>query len=302
MNFSRIALLSAVLVSGSVLAAVAQTQDDRPTIAVPMFKCDKSSLEQYMAPITQKVTEVLKSSKRFIVVSRSADEVENEREFQRSEEFLDRKLGANSVEEVSDIVDQDKDISKLRVSTDEQGNVVFYGADYVLQGEIRKLDIVKIKNADGSTNGYKALIGLQLSVTTTESNTISEAVGFSSLPLKVAMFSPQRAVDDALMTLEGQLNEYFLTAFPLMGRVVKVVPGGVMINVGQKHGVKKGDRFTVSYVEQMDGEKMEVTMGTIKVTGLSGTSFSECSLGAGGKEIVERFNMAHPMSCRLVKK
>lgn len=300
MMYRKIIMTAGLVMVLSVKSLFAQ--DDRPTIAVPMFTCDNANKEQYMAPITQKVTEVLKSSKRFIVVSRSSDDVENEREFQRSEEFMDRKLSANNTEEVADIVDQDAEIAKLKVTTDEQGNKVFLGADYVLDGEIRKLDIVKLKNADGSTSGYKALIGLQLSVTTTATNTISEAKGFNSLPLKVAMFSPQRAVDDAIITLQEQLNEYFLTAFPLQCRIVKVVPNGVVVNVGQKHGTKKGDRFTVSYIEMMDGEKMEVSLGELKVTALSGTSFAECSLVSGSKEIVDRFNMAQPIRCTLIIK
>lgn len=286
----------------TLVSASAYSQDDRATIAVPEFKVSQAKHQRYILPITQKVTEMLKASNRFIVVSRDTADVIKERNFQKSEEFLDRELNAESKEELKDIASQDSEIKRLIQTKDSNGNAIFLGANYILSGEIRKCDIAKVVNADGSVRGYKALIGIQLSVLSTELNTVSEAKGFNSLPLKLPMFSAERAVDDAIKTLEAELKSYFEETFPLKCSVARLVDKGVIISAGSNQGVKVGDKFTVSYVDNINGEPCEISIGSLKVKNIAGGSFAECSITSGGNEIVERFNAARKMSCTLNKK
>ena len=273
--------------------------DHRPTIAVPIAKSDAQSHQEYLFPLTQKITEMLRSSKRFIVVSRTDDDVMAERDFQKSEEFLDRQLDAKSQDELSDIAgDVDKMIT-IAQSKLQNGDVVFIGAKYILVAEMRKLDIVRIRNHDNTVAGYKALIGIQLSVNNTATNTISQAKGFETLPLSVPMFSPQRAVDEAIMSLDGRLKFYFMRAFPLSCAIVKTVGKQVMIDVGSNQGVSEGQRFTVYYEDGFGDEKFDVEIGEIKITSVSSANFSQCAVIKGKNDILKHFAQADKIKCIL---
>lgn len=291
-------IVTLALFASVTISATAQTvKDYRPTIAVPMFKSDNPKHAKYLAPITQKVTEMLRSSKRFVVVSRTDQDVEAEREFQKSEEFMDRKFAG---EDTKDMANADATHNVLQMKTLANGEVVFYGAQYILQGEIRKLDIVKMLNADNSTAGYKALMGIQLSINTTATNTLSETKGFQSTALQVAMFSPERAVDDALLTLERPLASYFYVAFPLTCSIAKTIGADVMIDAGSKQGVRVGTRFKVTCIEDLAGEPVEVELGEIKVKNIASENFAQCQIIKGKAEILDRFAKAQPIKCALI--
>lgn len=297
---NRIFLLLALLIAlpMNVLAQVGD--DNRPTIAVPMFKSANEKHEKYLFAITAKVTEILNNSKRFNVVSRSVEDVAAERKFQKSEEFLDRTVNAQNENEIKDLAGDDMNVKRIRSEIKEDGTVVFFGAHYILQGEIRKLDIVKILNADNSTAGYKALLSIQLAVNTTETNTFTEAVGIDSNPISTAMFSPERAVDEAIKTLDTKLGGYFYKTFPLSCEIGKMVGNDVIINVGSTQGVKVGDRFTVVAVEELGNENVEVIVGEIKVKNIASGNFSQCAISKGKNDIVKRFALANRLKCTMI--
>lgn len=281
--------------------AFSQTAEDiRPTIAVPVVKSSHERHQKYLFAITSKVTEVLKNSKRFNVVSRSDEDVKAERKFQKSDEFLDRTLNAQNASETQDIAGDELNVKRITSEVKDDGTVVFYGANYILQGEVRKLDIVKILNADNSTAGYKALLSIQLAVNTTETNTLTEAIGIESVPLSVAMMSVERAVDEAIKSLEASLASYFYRTFPLTCTINKTEGNDVIINAGLAQGVKVGDKFKVVSVEDMGSEKIEILVGEIKVKNVASQNFAQCSMVKGKAEIVKKFAMASKLKCILI--
>lgn len=278
---------------------VAKAQDNSPTIAVPMAKSDQPKHQKYLAPITQKITEMLRSSKRFVVVSRTDEDVRAERQFQKSEEFLDRQLAGD---DTKDLVNPDSSYKKLQIRVLENGEEVFLGAQYILMCEIRKLDIIKILNHDNTTAGYKALLGITLSVNTTATNTLSAAQGFQSLPIATAMLSPERAVDEAILTLENQLLTYFTKSFPIICQISKTMGQDVMINVGSKQGVANNDKFKVTATEQLGNENVEVEIGELRVQNIASPNYSQCAITKGKKEILDRFARAQKLTCTLIIK
>lgn len=281
-------------------------QDDRPTVAVPVAanELGRETFDRYLPPITQKVTQILKQTKRFVVVNRSEEEVRAEREFQANPEFLDRLIAAKKsgdMSSVQDIIDQNSQYRYLSFDTLASGEVVFRGADYILKIELRKLDINRMVNPDGSVNGYKTLLGLQLSVIDAETNEVIEAEGFTSTPLKVALTSPVRSVDASLLTMEGAMYAYLLQAFPVKCRIVKTEDHLFVINAGSMQGVAKGDLFEVSVVTKVAGAEIADRIGSIRVKGLAGAGNAVCAAQDGGSEITEAFKSGQPMICTLIK-
>ena len=290
------------------LAAVgASAQDDRQTVAVPVAvnELGRATFDQYLVPITQKVTQILKQTKRFVVVNRSEEAVQAERDFQANPEFLDRMLAAKksgNTDAVKDILDQNAQYQFLSFDTLASGEVVFRGADYIVRIELRKLDINKMANPDGSANGYKTLLGLQLSVIDAATNEVIDAEGFSSTPLKVAMTSPVRSVDESLLTMEPAIYSYLLAAFPVKCRVVKIEENYFFINAGSTQGVTAGDVFEVSKAVRLDPQTViEEPLGQIKVRALSGSGSAVCNASSGANEIKAAFKNAEQIVCTLVK-
>lgn len=281
-------------------------QDDRQTVAVPLAvnELGKATLDQYLTPITQKITQILKQTKRFIVVNRSEEEVQAERDFQSNPEFLDRMLAAKksgNMESVKDILSQNTQYNFITFDTLATGEIIFRGADYILKVELRKLDINRLNNPDGTANGYKTLVGLQLSIIDAASNEVVSAEGFTSTPLKVAMTNPTRSVDESILTMESQIYSYLLASFPVKCRIVKLEDNFAVINAGSTQGVAAADQFSVAKLVNIAGAVIEENIGTMRVKALSGANNAVCTIVTGAPEIKEAFKNATKLQCTLIK-
>lgn len=252
--------------------------DDRDVVGVAEFKSDIES--PYTGLVTEKVVEVLKNSNRVIVVDRTnRDKIVYELEYQKSEEFIGKGIA-------------------------EQGNSL--AAMQLVQGEITKIPVYRMKNPDGTVRGYKASVAFQLKVDNVATQQTTNAVCFEGKSSKECV-SAQAAVLMSMNSLEPALSEYFLNTFPLNAKIIKLSEGGngkaekVIIKAGQMHGVKVGNRFNVIKTEIYDGEEMPSVLGCITVTNLVGTAFSECKIDKKlAKQLRDMLNSSTKLYCRLV--
>ena len=169
-------------IASLLLATTGRAQmDTRPVVGVTKFSSDAET--KYAGGITEKVVEMLTQSKRFQVVDRTSDDkVKGELENQKSEKFIDSK------------------------HTSQQGILV--GADYIVTGHIRQINITRIMNANNTIGGYKASLSFTLKIVETSTGLSSEAQSFESKGGAKAL-SPERAVDEAIRTLSDKLETYF---------------------------------------------------------------------------------------------
>ena len=257
-----------------------QANDDREVVGVAAFKIDAES--PYASLVTEKVVEVLKNSNRFVVVDRTnRDKVQEELEYQKREEFIG------------------KDVA-------EQGSSL--AAKKLVQGTITKMPVYRIKNSDGSVRGYKASVSFQLKVDDVASQQTTEAMSFEGKASKECI-SAQAAVQMAMNSLEPALAEYVRTTFPLYGKIMKIVDADqgkaatILIKCGKKHGVKVGDRFSVSAIEMLEGEEIPTEIGGITVTRLVGEVFSECKVDKNTQQqLFGMFNANTKLRCTLIIK
>lgn len=250
--------------------------DDRPVIGVTQFTCDEES--PYIGLVTEKVVEMLTNTHRFVVVDRtSRDKVEDELELQKSESFLDSRNLA------------------------EQGVAV--AAEQLVTGHIVKIPVYRIKNADGTTRGYKASVAFQLKVVDVETGISNEAQGFAGKCSK-EMLSPESAVASAMQSLQSAIYEYFRVNFPVKGRVLKVIDkSAILLNVGKETGIKVGDMFMIESIEMLDGKPYPSEIGKAKVTKLSGDSFSVCSVSNKAVAMIKTGLASHSLiRCNLIIK
>lgn len=235
----------------------AQTlSDTRPVVGVAQFTCETDS--KYAKLVTEKVVEMLTNTKRFRVVDRTSfDKIREELELQKSEAFMDSK----------NLVEQD----------------IAIAAEKLINGHINKIPIYAIKNINGSIKGYKGSVSFQMKVVDVATGLSTEAVSFDGKASDL-MLSPESAVNQAMQSLQEKLYDYFKKNFPVSGKIQKVLKESknriemVLLNVGKKQGVNKGDRFSVQAIEMLDGEPYPSDLGIIQVQNLSGDTFSACKV------------------------
>lgn len=274
--------LGALVAFVCVACTHAQTSSDiRPIVGVTQFTCETDS--KYAGLVTEKVVEMLTNTKRFRVVDRTShDKIKEELELQKSEAFMDSK----------NLVEQD----------------IAVAAEKLITGHINKIPIYAMKNANGSIKGYKGSVSFQMKVVDVATGLSNEAVGFEGKASDL-MLSPESAVNQAMQSLQDEIYEYFKKNFPVSGKIIKVLKVNkdkaeiVLLNVGKKQGVNKGDQFVVQYVEMLEGEPYPIDLGEIKVVKLSGEAFSECKVPSKmGEELAARLASDSNIVCKMVIK
>lgn len=255
--------------------------DTRPVVGVAAFTCDGDT--KYSGLVTEKVVEMLTNTKRFQVVDRtSRDKIKAELELQKSEEFIDSKK----------LVEQD----------------IAVGAEKMVTGHINKIPVYAIKNSNGTVKGYKGSVSFQMKVVDVATGLSSEATSFDGKASQL-MLSPESAVTQAMQSLQGELEEYFRKNFPIEGKVIKILSEKkgraetVLLNVGKRQGIREGDKFTVSYVEMLEGEPYPQEIGVAEVEKLSGDAFAECKLpSSAGEQLKALFTSGTEIRCELIVK
>lgn len=239
-----------------------QVQDNRRVVAVETFTSEKPT--KYGRAITEKVIEIITKSKRFQVVDRTdKGAIDKELDLQMGAEFVDGKKS-------------------------KQG--VMMGADYIVVGTIRNLDLIRI-NEGGSFAGYRGTLSFNMKIINTETSQSNEAMSFESSRAEPQL-TPERAVDEAIRTLDEKMTEYFQEEFPVILEIVKVLKEDdgeaelVVISGGKSHGLKVGDEFLVRTEEMLSGSPYYTDVGVLEVTKVVSDTFSECEVSDGEKEIL----------------
>ena len=81
----------------------------------------------------------------------------------------------------------------------------------------------------------------------------------------------------------------------------KSVAKTLLINVGNEHGVKVGDRFRIQTIEMIDGQPYPTEIGVISVKKLSGSTFCECDVPSKiGEAVLSSYTSKQRIECELI--
>lgn len=246
--------------------------DNKPVVGIQEFTSEVNS--PFVNSVYEKVVQVVTNTHRFTLLDLvGADKMTEEL---KSEKYLDSK--------------------------NVQKNIDLLTMQYMVIGHLVKMNIYTMKNPDGSVNGYKASAAFTLKVNDIETGRSTEAAHFQTEVSPQAM-SKEQAVNQALLSVETALNDYFSKTFPLVTNIVKIFDAKkVLIAGGKSFGFKEGDKLVVERIEMLNGKSYPVEIGEIKITKIAGDDFSECSVSKGGKEIVPAFNAGEKLNCKLIVK
>lgn len=257
------------------------TAQEKKAVGILKVK-DKSGQEVAVSTaITETLTSAFVNAKRFIIVERTKmDQISNEKELQKSEDFID-----------GTIIEKTKNI----------------GAEYVVS------TVLNTYSNDGFTCKFSFNVSL-IDVTTGQviSSKLIESKGGSSagkvfggmgsvlMGDNLANPNKEEALKKSLRNIDKDVLNFINDNFPILfefvdvqqkdnkGNAVKVLVAG-----GSGFGIKKGDKLKIVEETEVEvaGKKMirKKDLGEVYVLNVEDENFSICQVKTGGNEINSRF-------------
>ncbi|MBV6878590.1 CsgG/HfaB family protein [Epilithonimonas ginsengisoli] len=264
-------------------------QDEKKIIAIAPF------IGGYEKPILNSIEEVVTSAfaktKRFTIVGRSQMEaIKNERELQKTEDFIDSKYIA-----------QTKNL----------------GAQFLISGNVKSVSTSTDESRDTQgriTYSYNSLISLDLKILDLETGQVVASGDITSKANKglfdmkslgksltgSAPSNQREAYAESLKRIEKEIDDFVSKNFAASFLIVEIQDASsnaaktLLISGGSSFGLEKGDRLGV--VELIDvevgGKKIirKKEIGEIKISKVEDENFSICDVKTGGTDIFSKFN------------
>lgn len=261
-------LISVVSVSAQQRVSLT---NEKPRVAVLLFDAgkvsdrqvfDRAGVDAFSEAATQKVINAFVDLKRFIVIERaSIDKILQEQNFQ-----------------MGDLTDPN--------TAAKFGSML--GTQYLVQGKILSLSTSK------KDKEYRSTLEMNLRIVDVSSGQIKSSKDVKGVSDAKKDLSSKIAYD-ALNDAEDGILNTLRSAFPVEGKVVKILESGkksdklrVLISCGKEIGVREGDKFHIVQEEELmvDGKAYtrQKAMGKLKVKRLELDGiFSECEVLDGEK-------------------
>lgn len=276
--------LSAALLIGINFVSMSQ---DKTGVGIMSFTYVQGAASfQDVNSIQETVSNAFVKTKRFNIVDRTKmDALKQEKNLQKSEDFIDGTVIAQGVS---------------------------LGANYLISGHVISALAERMETAPSSTTGqvtvtYKAKLSISLKVIDVATGQVitSETIepkGGSMLGgmMGTAPSSPQAAISKAIKGIEDKIDEFVSKNFPASFPIVEIQEkdskgnaSKVLIAGGSAFNLKKGDRLKVVEVSIMEvgGKKLErkKEIGELKISKVEDENFSICSVSSGGIDINSKF-------------
>jgi TolB-like protein len=265
-----------------ILFSICTIAQEKTSIGIlPFTFVNGSSNQQTVNSIQETVTNGFVKTKRFNIVDRTKmDALRNEKNLQKSEDFIDG-------------------------SVVQQG--VSLGANYLVSGHVVSANAEQMR-ADDGTISYKAKLSISLKVIDVasgqviSSETIEPKSGSSLLgAIGMGASSAEASIAKAIKGIEDKVDDFVSRNFPVSffiaeiqekdgkGAAVKILIAG-----GSDFGLAKGDKLKVVEISEMEvgGKKLtrKKEVGELKITKVEDENFSSCSVSVGGTEIAAKFD------------
>lgn len=289
--------LSFALFAG--LNFVVSAQEKISVGIMPFANLGGGANEQDVIAIQEAVTSAFVKAKRFKIVDRTKmDELQKEKNLQKSEDYIDGNVIRQGVSLGANFLVSGKVISVSKSSGHK---------------DVTKSDGTKVSEPVNEANiNFSCQI---IDVETGEvvnSETFSNSGGGSFLDIFTA-----KNVDDAfsssLSSLGRDIDRWIEVNFPAIFAIAEIQEKDskgnatkILIAGGSVFGLEKGDRLKVVELSIVNvngkdlGRKKEI--GELKVTKVEDENFSICSVKAGGFEISSKFEAKAKLQVITVKK
>jgi len=171
-------------------------------------------------------------------------------------------------------------------------------AKYLIQGHVTSLETVKKTTNDGKVfYSGSAVFDLKIidvetgTLKTTKNYTYSGSGSGGLLSYGVGE-TPEKAIADLLKTsVESDMKKLVNEEFPVEGTILEITEvkkekaTQVYIDLGELHGMNKGQAFDVYVEREVAGRVSQKKIGELKIEAVEGNDISLCKVNKGGEEI-----------------
>jgi TolB-like protein len=261
-------------------AQITNAQEKTSIGILPFTYVNGAANQQTVNSIQETVTNGFVKTKRFNIVDRTKmDALRNEKNLQKSEDFIDGTVV-------------------------QQG--VSLGASFLVSGHVVSANAEQMR-ADDGTITYKTKLSINLKVIdvatgqVVSSETIEPKSGNSLLgTLGVGSTTPDASIAKAIKGIEDKVDDFVSRNFPISFFIAEIQEKDgkgaavkLMIAGGSEFGLSKGDKLKVVEISVMEvgGKKLtrKKEIGELKITKVEDENFSTCSVSSGGADIVAKF-------------
>lgn len=231
--------------------------------------------------VSEELTNALIKAKRFNIVDRSKlGALKQERELQKTEDFMD-----------GTIIAQSKSIGANYLLSSTMGNYENDGNTCKFTLTIKLIDVetgsvVASESIQPKSGGFgKALLSAVV-------NTALETSG--------ALSTQEQALKKALDKLVPEIDKFIYTNFPITFHIVELQSDGkLLVSGGSESGIKKGSKLKVyeEVITNVGGKsvKRKKELAELAVDKVEDENFSICSIKSGDKEVKERLSKNTPL-------
>ena len=232
--------------------------------------------------VSEELTNALIKAKRFNIVDRSKlDALKQERELQKTEDFMD-----------GTIIAQSKSIGANYLLSSTMGN-------YENDGNTCKFTLT-IKLIDVETGSVVASESIQPKSGGFGKALLNAVVNTALLETSGALSTKGQALKKALDKLVPEIDKFIYTNFPITFYIVELQSDDkLLVSGGSESGVKKGSKLKVyeEVITNVGGKsiKRKKELAELAVDKVEDENFSICSIKSGDKEVKERLSKNTPL-------
>ena len=276
-------------------------QSGKTSIAILDFTASSGIDQQFVQTAQEATTQGFVRAKRFVIVDRSRlDAIQNERNLQKSEEFI---LSSFTVEQRSAI-----------------------GAQFLVQGTVTNGSVKSTRENRTSSKGvtkysvrHDAQLAVSIRVVDVSTGTSDVAVTISGSGSSGGFYlgaaqsgTQEQASSTAIDNLTKEVDKWIGKTFPAQFSIVEIQSSDdksgaqqLLVAGGTGTGLIKGERLmvileTVINVNGTDKKRYQ-EVGELKVIELDGEDFSICKVVSGGSGILQRFNSKEKIYAQTIK-
>ena len=272
-----------------IIAFSALGFSQKKSVAITSFETTASNIsDKYVKAIEDKVKEAFYATNRFDIVDRTnLGKIKNEKELQKSEDFIDGKTVQQSSLE---------------------------GAEQIVTGSISQVDITKTTSNNSTTYNCRISFSLQVIDITTGQVLARELIrpkqsfaGSLGSSLVGGNNTPDKAFFNSLNGTQKAIDKFVGKHFPVTTLIIEISEASsnkaktILINTGNLNGTKKNQKFTVIELtnKEVGGKTLtrKKEIGEIKITKVEGQEISEAKVVKGGEEILAKFNSGAKIEC-----
>jgi hypothetical protein len=262
-------------------------QSDKTIVGILPFTFTSGAANpQDVNSIQESVANAFVTAKRFNIVDRSKmDALKNEKELQKTEDFIDGTVISQSAS---------------------------LGAQYLISGHVisataNEFTVQDPNTGQTSSGGFKAKLSISLKVIDVATGQVTtaetiEPKGGSMLGqlAGVAPSSAEAAIAKAIKDIGNKIDEFVSINFPVTFQIAEIQEKDnsgnaktLLLAGGSGFGLKKGDKMKVVELMEMEvgGKKMirKKEIGELQITKVEDENFSVCSVKSGGADINTKF-------------